>query len=195
MFYLQITLLLLGITASVISPTRAKLTLNKQCGEVVCQEHTFCSPTDHSCRPCDVVCNKSDRNHDQNRCEEDCQDYLHDEMYAKKAVNSAVESVQNELFILKILVGLTLVISTIVLILLIVIMVKLSRRKRNKKPVPELPAVIYNNKYEKTSTPVRRSRSTDNNNDFRREPSESTLPEYSYDNPSMMPLPSPAHHV
>jgi len=176
---------------------KAGLTLNKECQDIVCGAHFYCSPTDHLCRPCEVVCDISHNNHDQNRCESDCQDYLHDIRYLK-STEAMEKQIESELWTLKLLLGVTIGMTTTLMILTVIILLKLQlkKTKKQRKQVMELPAVIYTNKYEKSSLPSTVSQGPENNNPsrFRREPSESTLPEYSsYDNPALAP--SPTHHV
>ena len=35
--------------------------------------HEYCTPTDHICHPCELICSKESNNYDYNRCNADCQ--------------------------------------------------------------------------------------------------------------------------
>lgn len=56
-----------------LSEASAKLTLSKECGELACKPHYYCSQIDHSCRPCQETCDKALSNYDEDLCEKDCQ--------------------------------------------------------------------------------------------------------------------------
>lgn len=70
LIFISSTLLLVSLCSSSAS---AKLTLAKQCGEIVCKVHHYCARIDDSCRPCQETCDKALSNYDQNLCEKDCQ--------------------------------------------------------------------------------------------------------------------------
>ncbi|CAH1117366.1 unnamed protein product [Phaedon cochleariae] len=63
----------------------SQLTLaGPKCGQRQCKMTEYCSPTDGTCAPCSIACNKSSHNYEEIICENKCQDYLHDLRYVPK---------------------------------------------------------------------------------------------------------------
>jgi hypothetical protein len=52
---------------------QGKLTISKECGDLICKPHNYCSSVDHFCRPCQVACDPALGNYDKAVCEKDCQ--------------------------------------------------------------------------------------------------------------------------
>jgi len=184
-------LLVFSVLIAVVS---SSLPVEKLCGDLKCPDHHFCSPIDHTCRPCEQICDRNVPNYDHARCEEGCQDYLHDIVYLRRnstnfselATKEDIETVKTLLYIL-----VCTSIPTLIFVIAygcIKFMGALEKRKRvTKKKTVALP-VIYDNKYGKEH----QVKVIENNNEnkrrsvrMEREPSESTLPDYSYDNPNM----------
>ncbi|CAL8113058.1 unnamed protein product [Orchesella dallaii] len=159
-------ILIVQFIIAVLPEVTGKLTLSKQCGEIVCKAHYYCARIDDSCRPCQETCDRALSNYDQDVCEKDCQDYLHDLFYMRKSLLNQSEyedekvrlfydDIQGELLTLKILIMITIIMSTLVMISLFFLMMYLKRSRNrlgisnpgwcgDKEDITELP-VIYSN--------------------------------------------------
>ncbi|CAG7832009.1 unnamed protein product [Allacma fusca] len=177
-----------------IAVVNSSLPVEKTCGDIKCPDHHFCSPIDHTCRPCEQICDRNASNYDHTRCEAGCQDYLHDHVYLRRnSTNFSELATKDEIESLRVL--LYIVICTTIPTLIFIIafgcikfMGAWERRKRQNKKKTIVSSVIYNNKHGKEH----QAKVIENNNEnkrrsmrMEREPSESTLPDYSYDNPNM----------
>lgn len=72
-FIVFLEFLLLLVIGFSVDSVQAKLTIAKECGELVCKPHNYCSQVDHSCRPCQVACDPALGNYDKDVCEKFCQ--------------------------------------------------------------------------------------------------------------------------
>lgn len=68
-----ISVVLLLSIGTLPKSVHAKLTISKECGDIICQPHNYCSQIDHTCRPCQVACDPTLGNYDKGVCEKDCQ--------------------------------------------------------------------------------------------------------------------------
>jgi len=75
-------------------------------------------------------------------------DYLHDIRYLKSEARGLEMQIESELWTLKLLLGVTIGMTTTLMILTVIILLKLQlkRTKKQRKQALELPAVIYSNK-------------------------------------------------
>lgn len=135
------TILVFGLGGQ---PVVGGLSLSKQCGDITCQEHQYCSNFDHRCHPCQDVCDPITSNYQSSVCEAQCQDYIHDNKYVTKNGSGGssyeqeirsklVKSLESYIDTLVIIVILALVMTSLMflaVVLLVGVYIHKTRRKK-----------------------------------------------------------------
>jgi hypothetical protein len=75
-----------------------KLTIEKECGDIVCESHYYCSKMDHSCRPCQLTCDPALGNFDKSVCERDCQGTMKYRLFMKMDHSENIQKLKNKCF-------------------------------------------------------------------------------------------------